>query len=90
MDVDLGWTLLNLAHEVTSQMERTGLATSFPGSWNDQRVQLMAEKTITAGEGETPTAGYALVATLPSREMEVTQKPPGGDCVFHPTCSSTS
>lgn len=57
MDVDLGWTLLNLAQEVTSQMERTGLATRFPGSWNDQRAQLMAEKTTTGGEGETPTAG---------------------------------
>lgn len=55
VDVDLGWTLLNLAHEVTSWMERTGLAISFPGSWNDQRAQLMAEKTTTGDEGETTT-----------------------------------
>lgn len=37
-------------------MERTGLAISFR-ELNDQRAQLMAEKTTTGGEGETTTGG---------------------------------
>ena len=74
--MNLGWTLFDLIHKVTSKMENTGLATSFSETWNYQRVQLVAEKTTTRGEGETPPPqGYAWViihgAKLPSEESEV-------------------